>query len=107
VIKMVCYVVPAVAAVVHGILRKKIPGLKNDPKQQWLSFLLIGATVFGAVDHLWNGELFLIGKDVMSDIMLGFAILATVLVVWGIFVVSEKIAEKSKVKQMAYASMQR
>ncbi len=92
---MVCYIVPTVAAIVHGILRKKVPRLKNDPKQQWLSFLLVGAAIFGIVDHLWNGELFLIGKDVISDLMLGFAILAIVLVVWGLFVVTEITVEKT------------
>jgi hypothetical protein len=104
---MVCYVVPAVAAIVHGVMRKKVPKLKDSPKQRWLSLLLIGASVFGIVDHLWNGELFLIGNDVMSDLMLGFTILAAVFVVWGLFVITEKVAEKSKVKQMVHTPMQR
>ncbi|MEM2909191.1 MAG: hypothetical protein QXT05_02560 [Candidatus Bilamarchaeaceae archaeon] len=94
---MVCYVVPLVAAVVHMVLRKKIPGLKNDHHQRWLSLLLIGASVFGVMDHLWNGELLLIGENVISDLMLGFAILTAVFVVWGVFIALEKIPEKSNV----------
>lgn len=83
---MVCYVVPAIAAVVQYAARKNILSLKASIHQLWLSFLLIGGTVFGIVDHLWNGELFFIGPNISSDLLLGVMITASILMVWGFIV---------------------
>lgn len=87
---MVCYAVPAAAAIIHGIIKRKNPEWKNNEKQRWLSLLLTGGSIFGIVDHLWNGELFLIGKNIFSDIALGFAITLSIFAVWGIYAALHK-----------------
>jgi hypothetical protein len=40
--------------------------------------------MFGMVDHLWNGELFLIGQAPLSDLLLGVTITGAVFTSWGI-----------------------
>ena len=65
---MVCYAVPTLAAIAHIIMRKNISSWKENPHHLWLGFLLAGGAIFGLVDHWWNGELFLIGEN----ILLGF-----------------------------------
>ena len=87
---MVCYAVPAVAALIHYASRKKVKALKLNVHHVWLSLLLTGGALFGIVDHLWNGELFLISKNIVSDLMLGVAITAVIFVGWSITVVMSK-----------------
>ena len=67
---MVYYVVYIVAAIVHFILRRNISGWKESIGHFWLSLLLVGSAIFRVVDHWRNGELFLIGKESLNDIML-------------------------------------
>ena len=87
---MVCYVVPAAVAIVHGIMRKKMTSLKNNVHHLWLNLLLVGAAIFGLVDHWWNGELFFIGENIILDILLGIIITITVFVIWIVFVTIDK-----------------
>lgn len=81
---MVCYLVPTAAAIVHSILRKSIPDWRSSVRHLWLSLLLVGGAIFGVVDHLWNGELFLIGEKPLLDIALGLVITVVIFVAWGI-----------------------
>ena len=87
---MVCYVVPAAVAVIHGIMRKNTTSLKNNVHHLWLNLLLVGATIFGLVDHWWNGELFFIGEYIYMDILLGVVITTAVFIIWKIFVTIDK-----------------
>ncbi len=81
---MVCYVVPATTALMHHFMRPKIPLWKRNPRQhKSLSLLLLGGAIFGIVDHLWNGELFLIGPNIMKDLLLGVAITLALIAAWG------------------------
>jgi hypothetical protein len=91
---MVCYVIPAVAAIAHHISRKKIPSM-NNTHHLWLGLLLVGGALFGIVDHLWNGELFLIGSNIVSDLLLGTTITLTIIVAWGIVVLLDKKTKKA------------
>jgi hypothetical protein len=50
------------------------------------------------VDHLWNGELFLIGENIVSDLLLGVAITISILVIWAIIVTLDKKTDKSALK---------
>jgi hypothetical protein len=59
---------------------------------------MLGGAVFGVVDHLWNGELFLVGPNIANDVLLGFAITATILAVWGVMVYLEERPQKSTSK---------
>lgn len=78
---MVCYAVPAMAAISHYFGRKK--GLfKNDERQKQLNLLLAGGAMFGIVDHWWNRELFLLKGNVASDIALGFVITFAIISLW-------------------------
>lgn len=95
---MTCYIVPSAAALIHYSMRRKIPSLKNNTHQKWLNLLLIGGAIFGIVDHLWNGEIFLIGENVVMDLMLGVTITLVILGAWGIMVAVDKAAVKETAK---------
>ena len=83
---MVCYLIPLTAAVVHTVLRRNVHSMKGDKHQLWLGMLLFGGALFGVVDHLWNGELFLFSGNLVSDLLLGATITATIVAAWAIIV---------------------
>jgi len=95
---MVCYAVPTAAAVLLHAIRGNKPSWKNNQKYKSLNLLLFGGTIFGVVDHLWNGELFLVGPNILSDISLGFAITATIIVSWGVMAHLEEASRKKTSK---------
>jgi hypothetical protein len=77
---MVCYAVPLAAGIIHGAWRKS--ARKADPHGFWLTLMFLGASLFGVIDHAWNGELLLIGPNIMMDLGLGTAITAGVIGSW-------------------------
>lgn len=78
---MVCYMIPLVAAIISSV----VWGVqKKGPAGWWLNLLLYGGALFGVVDHFWNGELFLIGKAPLMDLLLGVTITAVIFGGWGI-----------------------
>jgi hypothetical protein len=83
-----CYTVPLVASIITTIRGRQ----KKEPKLWWLNFLLYGGTLFGVVDHIWNGELFLISASVVKDIALGFVITAVIFAGWGIIIALSKVS---------------
>jgi hypothetical protein len=91
---MVCYLVPMLAALVHSGFRKKVKRMNANPYQRWLSLLLAGGAMFGVIDHLWNGELFLIGPNILSDLALGTVITLGIACIWGGIVLMDKAAVK-------------
>ena len=95
---MVCYAIPATAAIVHHFIRGNIPSWKNSQKQKSLNLLLFGGAIFGIVDHLWNGELLLIGPNILKDILLGVAITLTIMAAWAIMIYFEGISQKNTSK---------
>ncbi len=78
---MVCYIIPLAAAIVSAVLWGS---LKKGPAGLWLVLLLCGGALFGVVDHLWRGELFMIGENIASDLLLGCAITGTMFGGWGV-----------------------
>lgn len=79
--RVVCYTIPLAAAIISTVVwgvRKK------GPAGWWLNLLLYGGSLFGVVDHIWNGELFLIGQAPLMDLLLGAAITAAIFGSWGI-----------------------
>lgn len=92
---MTCYIVPASTAVIHYLMMKKSPSWKNDKHHKWLNILLIGASIFGVVDHWWNNELFLFGDQWLTDLMLGFTITLSIILFWGTMILIDK---RNKVK---------
>lgn len=81
-----CYVVPLAAAAVTTLRWRK------DRSQQswWLSLMFYGGGLFGVVDHLWNGELFLISRDWLKDLALGVVITAVIFLAWKIIMAMAK-----------------
>lgn len=83
-----CYTAPLVGAVVTTAAWAKT----KNVKVWWLTLMFYGGALFGVIDHLWNGELFLISENIISDLLLGLAITAIILVCWGIMLICSKIS---------------
>lgn len=79
---MVCFVVPGISFLVHAVLRKKMPAWQTSVSHSYLSLLLLGGSVFGLVDHAYNGELFFVGQNVATDLFLGVLISVSIGLVW-------------------------
>ena len=84
-----CYTVPLVATLILNGVKgfKKI----QIPHSEKLNLLLIGGSVMLVVDHWWNGELFLVGENIIKDLLLGVAMTGAVFIFWGIAVVFKKM----------------
>ena len=95
---MVCYTVPMIAAIGHIIMRRNITSWKESTYHLWLSLLLGGGAIFGLVDHWWNGELFYIEDNIVTDLSLGVAITVTILVIWAIMFTLDKTKSKKRIK---------
>jgi hypothetical protein len=54
--------------------------------------MLYGGTLFGVIDHLWNGELFLVSASWVKDIALGFVITAAIFAGWSIILALSKVS---------------
>jgi len=87
---MVCYTIPTAAAIAHYIMRRKIKGWRENIYQSWLNLLLAGGAIFGVVDHLCNGEIFLIGENVLLDLLLGVVITTAIVLIWDMLVIIDK-----------------
>lgn len=73
-----CYTVPAAAALVTTFI-----WIKNGSSRLWnLLLLFLGGSVFGIIDHLWKGELFLISREWAKDLALGLVITVGMVLVW-------------------------
>jgi hypothetical protein len=81
-----CYAVPLVAALTTNFVWKK----KKTLEFWWLFLMFCGSSVFGVIDHLWNGELFLISENWLKDLGLGFVITAGTILVWKIILAKAK-----------------
>jgi hypothetical protein len=93
-----CYSIPATAAIIALITKKKIK--TKTPYLSWLNLLLWGGTIMLVVDHLWNGELFLIGGNISKDLLLGLVMTVIILVIWGVMVLIHK-TRKTKVYKLS------
>lgn len=74
-----CYVGPLSGAIITSILWKRTKSLRMF----WLNLLFWGGALFGVIDHLLNGELFLISEDVFRDLLIGGVITGAILAAWG------------------------
>jgi hypothetical protein len=79
---MVCYSVPLTAALVCYAFRKT--GRAEHQNYFLLNLMLAGGAIFGVIDHLWNGELFLVSGDWLFDLALGVTITLAIIASWGI-----------------------
>ena len=83
-----CYTIPLAGAIITSILW----GRKKNPKVWWLTLMLYGGALFGIVEHLWHGALFLVSENVANDLVLGVVITAVVFACWGIILVLTKVS---------------
>ena len=81
-----CYTVPLAGAVITSLIYHK----KKEAKTWWLALMFYGGALFGVIDHLWNGELFLISPNIYKDLLLGIVITASILICWGIILILTK-----------------
>ncbi len=81
-----CYTVPLAGAVITSLIRRK----KKEPKIWWLALMFYGGALFGVIDHLWHGELFLISPDIYKDLLLGVVIAISILVCWAVILILTK-----------------
>jgi hypothetical protein len=81
-----CYTAPLIGAVVTSITWRRTKNMKV----WWLNLMFYGGALFGVIDLLWNGELFLISKNIVSDLLLGVVITAAILVFWSITVICSR-----------------
>ena len=83
-----CYVVPlAISLIINGLkIAKKI----SIPSLNRLNFLMLGGVTMLVIDHLWNGELFLLGQNIIKDLISGIIMSVAVLSIWIIMIVYEK-----------------
>ena len=77
---MVCYAVPTAAAMLIFGGRKALH--RENEKNFRFGLMMAGGSIFGAVDHLWNGQLTMVGPNLASDLALGLAITAVITVAW-------------------------
>jgi len=89
---MVCYIIPLATGIITAARRRALH--RKDKEGFWLNLMFAGASVFGVVDHLWNGELMMIGPNIASDLALGTAITAGVFVSWGAVVHKDRILQR-------------
>jgi len=81
-----CYTVPLIGAAVTTAAWKKTKSVKV----WWLMLLFWGGGLFGFIDHLWNGELFLISENIVKDLMLGVVISLAIIICWGAMLIAAK-----------------
>lgn len=82
-----CYVGPLSGAIVTSILWRR----KKDVSMFWLNLLFWGGALFGVIDHLLNGELFLISENIAWDLSLGAIITGAIVLTWkGILALSRR-----------------
>jgi hypothetical protein len=72
-----CYAGPVAGAIVSSIVWSKTKSVKV----WWLALLYWGGALFGVIDHLINGELFVSG-DIAKDLLLGVVITVSIFLFW-------------------------
>jgi hypothetical protein len=73
-----CYTIPVAGALVTSLVWRKTKSIKI----WWLNLLFLGGALFGVVDHLWNGELFLVSPNAGRDLILGIIIAFVIFLFW-------------------------
>jgi hypothetical protein len=75
-------------------LRAKIQN--RIPHANVLSLLLWGGAIALVVDHLMNGELFLLSSNLLWDMFVGIGMTVAILVIWGAYVVVKRTLRKER-----------
>jgi len=92
-----CYIVPlAIILIINGFEKHKKIFIAHLDR---LNLLMFGGVTMLVVDHLWNGELFLVGPNTLKDLALGFAMSGIIIIAWALFTLIEKKQVLVKVKK--------
>ena len=83
---MGCYAVPLAATIIHSFMKKKEKF--DTTKHKLLNQLFIGGSVFGVIDHLLNGEMFVFS---IKDLLIGLAITGSILITWKIIEIWQRL----------------
>lgn len=94
---MGCFVIPSLAALAHHVARQQVPSWREDRGQESLNRLLLGGAVFGLVDHAYNGELFMFGEDIVSDLLLGVLITVSIVAVWAVLSIMDRTPRRASI----------
>jgi hypothetical protein len=116
VIKMACFIVPGIEAVVTTIIQKVVGKERAEKwKLSWLNMMLWGGVILLAVEHIWHGEVvpwppFLTAMSTPADVgpmlhetaTIGTAMAVVVTLTWIVLVVlvsilSQRISAKERV----------
>ncbi len=81
-----CYVVSIAAAAVTSLTWKR----NRSIKVWWLTLMFYGGAMFGVIDHLYNGELFLVSANTPKDLVLGVLIVVATTLLWGMMIFLSK-----------------
>lgn len=81
-----CYLGPTTAAIVTTFMWKS----KKTLRLFWLMLMFYGGSLFGVIDHLWNGELFLVSENWGKDLSLGVVITVGIILAWAAILVLAK-----------------
>ena len=73
-----CYSIPLIGTIITSAINCRV----KSEKLRWLNLMFIGGSIFGVVDHLWNGELFLISENIVNDLLLGVVICVLIIAGW-------------------------
>lgn len=73
-----CYLGPTTAAIITTFMWKS----KKTLRLFWLMLMFYGGSLFGVIDHLWNGELFLVSENWVKDLSLGVVITLGIIMAW-------------------------
>jgi hypothetical protein len=89
---MGCYTIVLGAALCMQGLRARIQN--RIPHANVLSLLLWGGAIALVVDHLMNGELFLLSSNLLWDLFVGIGMTVAIFVIWGAYVVVKRALRK-------------
>lgn len=95
---MVCYLVPLGTAIGTWVMKRT--GKQKTGNISLLNTMLWGGSVMLVVDHLWNGELFLIGGNIGWDLALGVAMTGVVVAIWAIISFATKTTTSESTKTL-------
>jgi hypothetical protein len=82
-----CYSEPLLGAAVTSMIWARTKSVKVF----FLMLMFCGGALFGVIDHLYNGELFSVPKQLTSDLILGAIITVSILALWGLLLLAAKI----------------
>lgn len=92
-----CYIVPlTIILIINGLQKYKKIFITHLDR---LNLLMFGGVTMLIVDHLWNGELFLVGPNTVRDLALGFAMSGVIIIAWTLNVLVEKKQALVKVQK--------